>query len=56
MTGDYDEPWSVMMQKNGKEWNERVAYRYILRIVKLVEDCRLSDENVTLLKNEYDKI
>jgi len=45
-----------MISYDGKEWKERVAYRYILKIVKLVEDCRLSDEDVTLLRHEYDKI
>jgi len=56
MTGDYDDSWSIMKQKNGKEWTERVAFQYILQIVKLNEENRLSDSDVNLLKDQYGKI
>ena len=48
MTGDYEESWSIMKQRNGKDWTEKIAHKCILCIIKLTEENRLSDADITL--------
>jgi len=45
-----------MKQRNGKDWTEKIAYKYILCMIKLTEENRLSDADITLLKAEYEKM
>lgn len=55
MSGDYDDVWSVIKQKNGKEWTESVPYSSILRVIVLNEDNRLCESDINMLKSDYDK-
>jgi len=56
MTGDYEDVWSIMKQRNCKEWTERVAYQHISQIVKLDEDNKLIEGDVNSLKDIYANI